>query len=124
MEGKYFVTKKQIEMEKFKLSSKENGQIVYDEVEGERITVGGVEAFIFKQDIEDFEGDTVDGWNISHLETGMKIASDFDRQCTIDKAVSNCEKYPEAIERGRQICIELGITLPVNVQLLTNKHST
>lgn len=102
-------------MEKFKLSSQDkDGKIYHDEVDGERIMINDLEAFVFQENDYDYEGEEIEGWNVSHLETGMRMASDLDKQYAIEKAKRNYEKYPEYIEKGRQICRDKGIVLPVN----------
>lgn len=102
-------------MEKFKLSSQDkDGNVFHNEVEGERIMINDLEAFVFQENDYDFEGELIEGWNVSHLETGMRMASDLDKEWAIKKAKSNYEKYPECLEKGRQICRDKGIVLPVN----------
>lgn len=102
-------------MEKFKLSSQDkNDNVYHDEVQGERIMINDLEAFIFQDNDYDYEGGEIEVWNVSHLETGMRMASDLDKQYAIEKAKRNYEKYPECIEKGRKICIDKGIILPVN----------
>lgn len=107
-------------MEKFRLSQKdEDGNIYHDEVEGERIMINDLEAFVFRDNDYDYEGEEIEGWNVSHLETGMRMSSDLSKEYAIKKAKSNYEKYPECIEKGRQICKDKGIVLPVNELLKT-----
>jgi hypothetical protein len=102
-------------MEKFKLSSQDkDGNVYHDEVQGERIMINDLEAFVFRDVDYDYEGEEIEGWNVSHLETGMRMASDLDKEYAIKKAKANYEKYPEYIEKGRQICRDKGIVLPVN----------
>lgn len=102
-------------MEKLKISSQDkDGVISFTEFEGERIMINDLECFVFEEEDYDYEGELIGGWNVSHLETGMRMASDLDREYAIRKAKANYEKWPECIEKGRQICIEKGIVLPVN----------
>ena len=102
-------------MEKFRLSSKDKeGNIYHEEVEGEIVMINDLEAFVFRDNDFDYDGEEIEGWNVSHLETGMRMASDLYKENAIKKAKNNYEKYPECIEKGRQICIEKGIVLPVN----------
>jgi hypothetical protein len=102
-------------MEKFRLSSRDKDDNIYhQEVEGERIIINDLEAFVFRYNDYDYEGEEIEGWNVSHLETGMRMASDLYKENAIAKAKTNYEKYPECIEKGRQLCIEKGIALPVN----------
>jgi hypothetical protein len=102
-------------MEKFKLSLQDKyGNVYHDQVQGERIMINDLEAFVFQDNDYDLEGELIEGWNVSHLETGMRMASDLNKKWAIKKAKFNYEKYPECIEKGRQICIDKGIVLPVN----------
>ena len=102
-------------MEKFKLSEKaENGLIhTSKEVDAERIMIKDLECFIFIDPEETNQG-MVEGWNVSHLETGMRIASDLSREMAIKKAISGYEKSPNSIENARKFLSENGIALPVN----------
>lgn len=94
-------------MKNFKISVSTGEGIIFTEVEGERITIGKEKAFIFYTDFHK--------WNVSHLETGMRMASNADRDQAIKDAEHKAIKYPEAIEKGRDICKSLGIILPVNI---------
>jgi len=87
----------------------------HENVLGDRIVIAGFPAFVFKEIDHDYDGEEIEGWNVSHLETGMRMSGDLSKQEAIRKAEHNCTKYPEAIEKGRQICIEHGIVLPVNI---------
>ena len=87
-------------MEKLKLSSQNaDGTIYHQEVDAERIMIKDLECFIFI-DPEETEQGEVKGYNVSHLETGMRMASDLSKEWAIKKATTNYEKYPECIEKG------------------------
>lgn len=104
-------------MENFKITidspDKERG-IYYDTVEGERVQIGTEACFVFEE-CEETEHGTVCGYNVSHMETGMRIYSHLSKFVAIEMAKSRVAKYPEYIEKGRDICRSLNIQLPVNV---------
>ena len=102
-------------METFKISKIGKDSVVSTEdVQGERITIANVQAFIFKEEEVDDDWGGLDYWNCSHLETGMRMASGFDKDIVISEATRKLNQYPETIEKGRQILISKGITLPIN----------
>lgn len=98
-------------MEKFRtINQDENGIVYYKQVKGERVLINGLPCFIFLERQEGFKE-----YNVSHIETGMHVASDLSYEKAIDKATFNYERRPEAVEAGRKQLTSRGITMPVNV---------
>ena len=85
------------------------GAIHTEPVDGEIIFLHDIPLFIFYDVL-------CNVWNISHLETGMKIKTAWKREDVIkeaDKALST-DKVEEVIEKGRRIIIDYGLKLPLN----------
>lgn len=99
-------------MENFKIATLDkSGEVEIKIVSGERIMINEVPCFIFQEE-PDLDGDQ---WNISHLETGMKVSKGYKRDTTILIAKERIGAYPEAIEKGEKICESYGIKLPLNI---------
>ena len=106
--------------ETFKISSydKDKESPYLYEVEGERILINGFECFIFiEEDIQEgiYEGEVVEYYNISHLPTGMRMASNLSKEEAIRKATFNATKYQECIEKGIEKIKELNLGYPINI---------
>jgi len=83
------------------------------EVVGEHILIGDLNCFIFIDPEETPQG-TVEGWNISELQTGMRMASDLSKERCIEKATYNYTTWPQCIQKGFEIMSEQGFEIPLN----------
>lgn len=105
---------KNAEMEKFKITMLHpNGKIQFRKVEGERIKINGLPCFIFKDTEKTAQG-IIEGWNVSHLETGMFVAGDLAKRWAIRKAKERFKIHGNDMERAKQRCKDKGIALPIN----------
>jgi len=106
-------------MEKFKTThlSELDLELNFNEVQGERLTIEGIECFMF-YDPEETDQGIIEGYNISHLETGMRICNGFTKEDAIKNAknilITHKDKVQKVIETGRQRIKDLGGIIPVN----------
>jgi len=89
-------------------------EIIFKEVEGHPVTINNIPCFIFKEEEETIQGKII-GYNVSHLETGMRLVNNSSKKNTILKAKERLNKFPNAINEGIEMCKKLGIKLPVNI---------
>ncbi len=74
--------------------------------EGRRITIAGIKCFITEE--HGF-------FDITHMETGMLICSDYkSKKEAVIVAKERLTNQPEAIERGREVIRKMGLELPIN----------
>lgn len=100
--------------ETFKIvESSENG-VVLKEVQGDRMKMHGVNCFIFTKTHEDLEDSEITTYNISHLETGMKIVENEVKAIAIGIADERCKLYKTSFEEGIEVLKKLNIKIPVN----------
>jgi len=85
---------------------KGNDKIIIKSVEAERITVLGIDCFIFKDS---------QIWNLSHLETGMSISFGYNKEDTIILGEKLLKNDLEPLEKGKELLKSHGIVLPVNM---------
>lgn len=99
---------------KFKVTVENSkGETIFIDVTGERIRIAGIDCFVFA-DTYKAEDLVIYIWNVSHLETGLKVFSDPDRERAISIATDLLTQQPDAINKGIAICKQLNIELPVN----------
>ncbi len=108
------------QQEKFKIISlnKETHKVELDEVSGERISIEGLACFIFiDEEIQEgiYEGEVIEWYNISHLNTGMRVAYGLSKNEAISTAKLKCAKFPECIEKGIETIKGLNIGYPINI---------
>lgn len=100
-------------MEKFKYVSQDSeGKVTINEVDGERVKPANTDCFIFHQETD--KEKKMFEWNVTHLETGMRICLFSTRDGALALAYNRITKFPEAIERGRKLIESLKIKLPIN----------
>jgi hypothetical protein len=111
---KYLVRK----METFKIvtyqGSRNPLEPILKEVKGERILINKRKCFIFV-DPEETEQGTVNGWNVSDVETGMCLAINLSKSKAIELASQRLKKYPDAVKKGLQRLNSMDIKTPVNL---------
>ncbi len=106
-------------MEKFKIIkaiqfSIPNSAAIIEEVEGERIMIMDQPSFIFKE-TEETEHGSVEGWNVSHLETGMRMACSLVKSNAIAKAEEGLAKNKNAVKSAKETLKYIGVSIPVNI---------
>jgi len=53
-------------------------------------------------------------WNVSHLETGMKICCGDRMKFVVEESERRLTKNPEAVEKGKEFLIKNKHTFPIN----------
>lgn len=91
-----------------------NGEKHLKEVPADKIIIAGVPCFIFKEKQNEIDGSWIE-WNISHIETGMKIAEDYcSKKEIIAIATKRLTEHPKAIQKGIDKLKKEGFKFPVN----------
>ncbi len=102
-------------IEKFKIVRQGDDEILFAEVEGEKIKIGDINAFIFKEIKDDQSfGGQIEVYNVSHFETGCRIAHDFEKQSAIELAASVIYKDSKVVKKAINFLQSKGIKIPVN----------
>lgn len=98
-------------MEKLKYVSMDSaGKLMLIEVDGERINISNTDCFVF----EDKKSEEKERWNITHLETGMRVAVAPTKEGAIKLATTKLFARPQAIIDGRELLKRLNVQIPVN----------
>lgn len=87
--------------------------IEFETVVGERILINKIPCFIFTEEEETEQG-IVEGYNISHIQTGLRICSDISRNECIKKATIGLKINSLQIKKSIKKLSQFKMILPVN----------